>query len=431
MKRRPASSTLSGVMTVFLFFMLFVGIVGPRDADAQESDSVVVGLNVPLSGSYKDQGKDEERAYKLAIDEINSRGGVLGKTIRYVIRDTETKPGTARKNALELITEHNAVMITGGSSSAVAIAQSDVCQEHGVIFMTGLTHSNATTGYMKTIAGQVVQKAHRHTFRWFFNAWMTGSTIAPYLIERFGEGAEYFYITADYTWGRSLEETMRWDTELAGCDTLGSLKTPLGKKSFTGELKKAKAADPDVLVLILFGNDMVTAMKQAYKMGLKDKMKIVVPLMELNMAYGAGIDAMEGVISTKNWYWGLQGKYPGTKRFVKAFRKKYKKAPGSSAACAWVAIHEWAAAAKASGGFASNGVIKALEGRRFTLLKGEEEWRDWDHQAISSVLVVEGKSRAESRGEWDLLKIIKEVDGRSIMRSMAENPVMLEPLDQE
>ncbi len=428
MEGRPARSALTGAMTVFIFFY---AIVWAGDVGAQESDSVVVGLNIPLSGSYKDQGKDEERAYKLAIDKINSKGGVLGKTIRYVIRDTRTNPKTAGENALELIDEHNAVMITGGSSSAVAIAQSDVCQDKGVIFMTGLTHSNATTGYMKTIAGQLVQKAHRHTFRWFFNAWMTGVSIAPYLIERFGEGAEYFYITADYTWGRSLEETMRWDTELAGCDTLGTIRTPLGKKGFQAELNKAKAADPDVLVLILFGNDMVTAMKQAYKMGLKDKMKIVVPLMELNMAHGAGIDAMEGVISTKNWYWGLGDKYPGTKRFVNAFREKYKKAPGSSAACAWVAIHEWAAAAEAAGGFASDGIIKALEGRRFTLLKGEEEWRSWDHQAVSSAFIVEGKARSESKEEWDLLKIIKEKDARGIMRSMAENPVMLEPLDSE
>ncbi len=425
MKGRPAGPALTGVMTALIFFF---GIVGAGAADAQESDSVVVGLNIPLSGSYKDQGEDEERAYKLAIDEINSKGGVLGKKIRYVIRDTRTNAETAKKNALELITEHDVVMVTGGSSSAVAIAQSDVCQEYGVIFMTGLTHSNATTGYMKTPGGHVVQKAHRHTFRWFFNAWMTGMIIAPYLIERFGEGSEYYYITADYTWGRSLEETMRWETELAGCDTLGAVKTKLGKKSFTAELTKAKAADPDVLVLILFGNDMVTAMKRAYKMGLKDKMKIVVPLMELNMAYGAGVDAMEGVISTKNWYWEHEKKYPGTRRFVKAFRSKYKKAPGSAAACAWVAIHEWAAAAKSAGGFASDGIIKALEGRRFTLLKGEEEWRSWDHQAISSAFIVEGKSKSESKGKWDLLKIIKEEGGLDIMRSMAENPVMLEPL---
>ncbi|MCP4691114.1 MAG: ABC transporter substrate-binding protein [Desulfobacterales bacterium] len=428
MKGLPARWAFAGAMAVF---SCILWVVGAPDVAAQESDHVVVGLNVPLSGSYSEQGKDEERAYKLAIDEINAKGGVLGKKIRYVIRDTKTNPGVAKKNALELINEHGAVMISGGSSSAVAIAQSDVCQEHGVIFMTGLTHSNATTGYMKTLGGQTVQKAHRHTFRWFFNAWMTGMVIAPYLLERFGEGAEYFYITADYTWGRSLEETMRWDTELAGCDTLGTIKTPLGKKSFTAELKKAREADPDVLVLVLFGNDMVTAMKQAYKMGLKDKMKIVVPLMELHMAHGAGIDAMEDVISTKNWYWGLEDKHPGTKRFVQAFRSKYKKPPGSAAACAWVAIHEWAAAAESAGDFASPGIIKALEGRKFTLLKDEEEWRNWDHQAISSVFIVEGKSKSESRGEWDLLKIIKKEEGRNVMRSMAENPVMLEPLDSD
>ncbi len=409
------------------FYCISVILFMGGNSGAQEGE-IVIGLNIPLSGSYSLQGKDEADAYKLAIERINERGGILGKKLTYVIKDTKTSAKTARENTVALIREHNAVMVTGGSSSSVAIAQSDVCQENGRIFMAALTHSNATTGHMKNKAGFVVQKAHRHTFRWYFNAWMTGKALGPFLVERFGTGSEYYYITADYTWGHSLEESLRWITEMAGCDTIGAVRTPLGQKTFQKELLAAKKARPDILVLVLFGQDLITALKQADQLGIKKKTKIVVPLMELNMAHGVGPDVLNGVYATVNWYWGLGDRFPGTKTFVDSFRSRYGKAPGSSAAAAWVAINQWASAVERAGTVDSGSVIKALEGHNFTLLKDEEKWRSWDHQAISSVYVVTGKSRAEAKGPWDLLKIVDEKKGEDVMRSMEENPVIMEPL---
>ncbi len=418
------------VMFIVILTVAVYLIDVPASVSAQES-AVTVGLNIPLTGAYSKQGEDEKRAYTLAIDELNSQGGVLGKQISYMVRDTKTNAKIARKNALELITDHNVVMMTGGSSSAVAIAQSDVCQEHGVVFMAALTHSNATTGHMHRGKWSTFQKAHRHTFRWYFNAWMTSEALNPYLIQKFNKTATYFYITSDYTWGHTLEESMRRGTELAGCDTLGTVLSPLGKKDYHNELQMAAAANPDVLVLVLFGQDMIMALKQADEMGLKTKMHIVVPLMELNMARGAGIKAIEGVISTKNWYWGLKDNYPGSKKFVNLFMEKYEKAPGSSAAAAWVAIHEWASAAERAGSFSSDAVIQALEGHTFTLLKDQEKWKSWDHQAISSVFIVQGKSPGESQGPWDLLKILKEIPGNEVVRNREQNPVTLEKLPSE
>lgn len=413
--------------TVVLVCCLWCFFLVGQIAGAQDSE-VVIGVNVPLSGSYRMQGKDEEGAYKLAVEQINAAGGVLGKKISYVIRDTHTNPQIAKKNALELIKKYNAVMVTGGSSSAVAVAQSDVCQKNDRIFMAALTHSNATTGYLVTKAGFVIQKAHRHTFRWYFNAWMTGKALGPFLVKRFGKGAEYFYITADYTWGHSLEESLRLATEAAECDTVGVLRTPLGQKDFTNELLKVKQRKPDVLVLSLFGQDLITALKQADALQIKKETKIVVPLMELNMAHGVGFDALDGVYSTVNWYWRLADRYAGSKAFVSAFRAKYGKAPGSSAAAAWVAVHEWVSAVKRAASFDAGAVIKALEGHKFTLLKDEEQWRSWDHQAVSSVYIVTGKSRKAAQGEWDLLKIVGQKKGSEVVRSREENPVFLEPL---
>ena len=202
---------LSVSLVIVCQWVLFMAL-SPTGALAQE-DNIVIGVNVPLTGSYDLQGKDERMAYELAVDKINAQGGLLGKKVAYIVKDTQTKADVARQNAIDLIRNNRVAMITGGSSSAVALAQADVAQENGVVFMAALTHSNATTGFGQNSAGWDVQKAHRHTFRWYFNAWMTGEAIGPQMIEEFGKEAEYYYITADYTWGHSLERSLKYFTE--------------------------------------------------------------------------------------------------------------------------------------------------------------------------------------------------------------------------
>jgi len=391
--------------------MMFTGSV-------QAEDTVLIGINVPLSGSYQDQGEDELKAYKLAIAEVNKKGGILGKKIIYSVKDTETDAKVAGQNAQALIDE-GAVMVTGGSASNCAIAQSEVCQKNKKIFMACLTHSNATTG----------KDAHRACFRWYNNGHQTAQAMAKILVEKFGADAKYAFLYADYTWGQTVRDSVKKVVEQAGCKTVLDLATELGKKSFVADLLKAKAAKPDVLVLVHFGRDMVNALKQAHTMGLKKDMAVVVPLMELHMAHGVGPEIMQGVLTSMCWYHGLSEKYPGSKEFVEKFEAAYNKKPGNAAAAAWVAIFEYASAVNRAKTLDFVPVVKALEGHKFTLLGTEEYWRDWDHQGIHPTYVAEGKTPAESKDEWDLFKIIGEKSGDEVARTREENPVQLEPLE--
>ncbi|HBC06765.1 MAG TPA: branched-chain amino acid ABC transporter substrate-binding protein, partial [Rhodospirillaceae bacterium] len=173
--------------------------------------TVTFGFNVPQTGAYADEGADELRAYQLAVEHINGEGdggmlntfsskalkgnGVNGKKVVFVTGDTQTKSDAARASAKRMIEKDGAIMITGGSSSGVAIAVQGLCQDAGVIFMAGLTHSNDTTGKDKRANG----------FRHFFNTEMTGSALAPVLKKNFGADRTAYHLTADYTWGWSQE----------------------------------------------------------------------------------------------------------------------------------------------------------------------------------------------------------------------------------
>ncbi|HKJ51578.1 MAG TPA: ABC transporter substrate-binding protein, partial [Gammaproteobacteria bacterium] len=146
-----------------------------------KGSTVTLGFNVPQTGAYADEGADELRAYQLAVKHINGEGdggmlntfsskalggnGINGKKVAFVTGDTQTKSDAARASAKRMIEKDGAIMITGGSSSGVAIAVQGLCQEAGVIFMAGLTHSNDTTGKDKRANG----------FRHFFNTEMTGA----------------------------------------------------------------------------------------------------------------------------------------------------------------------------------------------------------------------------------------------------------------
>jgi branched-chain amino acid transport system substrate-binding protein len=142
-----------------------------------KGSTVTFGWNVPQTGAYADEGLDELKAFQLAVKHLNGEGdggmlktmkptalkgnGVLGKKVTSVSGDTQTKADAARDTAKRMIEKDGAIMISGGSSSAEAVAVQSLCQDMGIIFMAGLTHSNDTTGKDK----------RRYGFRHFFNAY--------------------------------------------------------------------------------------------------------------------------------------------------------------------------------------------------------------------------------------------------------------------
>ncbi|MEO0359242.1 MAG: ABC transporter substrate-binding protein, partial [Pseudomonadota bacterium] len=194
--------------------------------NAPTGDTVTLGFNVPQSGPYADEGADELRAFELAVEHLNGGGdggclntfssnaldgtGILGKKVEYVTGDTQTKSDAARASARSMIEKDGVVMVSGGSSSGVAVAVQALCQEAGIIFMAGLTHSDDTTGKDKKANG----------FRHFFNSHMTGLALAPILGEAYGADRSAYHLTSDYNWGYTTEAAVAQSTEALGWNTI-------------------------------------------------------------------------------------------------------------------------------------------------------------------------------------------------------------------
>jgi len=179
------------------------------------AEEVVIGLNYPETGPYDVQGLAQKRASDLAIKEINSNGGILGKQVRLVSRDTASKSDKSVENVRKLIEEDKAAMVFGGSSSSVAIAGGKIAKELDRIYFGTLTYSNTTTG----------KHGHTHMFRETYNAWMAAKVLSKYLNKNYA-GKKYFYVTADYSWGHSTEESIRTFSNTSDVPVHRGTKTP-------------------------------------------------------------------------------------------------------------------------------------------------------------------------------------------------------------
>ena len=386
---------------------------------------VNIGLNYPATGPYFKQGLDQKRASEIAVEEINSAGGILGKKIQLVMRDTRSNAKISAKNASDLYDIEGVPMILGGSSSAVAIATGEVALKKNKLFFATLSYSTETTG----------EYGHRHIFRECYDAFSAAKVMSEYLNKNF-PGKKYFYITADYTWGWTTESSLRTFTGTKNMAEHPEILTELGAQDFGKALLEAKESKPDVLVLSLFGLDMEIALKQATEMGLKKTMQIIVPSLNEDMAQGAGPEAMENVIGTTPWMWSVPFKFNYSRgiNFVKKFEEKYKRYPTTSGASAYVILHEYKAAVEQAKTFDTKAVITALEGRRYTGLKDDQYWRKWDHQSVQSVYAVKGRSAADvkkSKYQMDYFDIIASMKGEEAAVDYKEWSEIREMLNME
>ncbi len=422
------SAALAAAGSMPMFFIKDAWAAKEFRNNPGNAGTVTLGFNVPQTGAYADEGADELRAFKLAVKHLNGEGdggmlhtmkplhlkgnGILGKKVKYVTGDTQTKSDAARASAKRMIEKDGAIMISGGSSSGVAVAVQGLAQEMGVIFMAGLTHSNDTTGKDKK----------RYGFRHFFNAKMSGAALGPVLKQEMGTDRNAYHLTADYTWGWTQEESIKETTEGLGWNTVKTVKTPVGAGDFSQYITPILNSGADTLILNHYGKDMINSLTQAVQFGLRDKQvngknfEIIVPLYSRLMAQGAG-ENIKGILGTTNWNWAL--KDAGSQAFVKSFGNEYGFPPSQAAHTCYVQTLLYANAVEMAGTFYPPAVIKALEGFKFDGMgNGPTEYRAEDHQCLKDVLVMRGNANPSS--QFDLLEIVQQVP-----RSQVEYPASI------
>ena len=314
--------------------------------------SVFIGISVPRTGTYAVQGEDELKGYELAIEHINSghdlikkispktTKGVLGKELKYGVADSAAKPNEAVQAQQRFISENKAMMITGGTSSAVAVALNKLAQREKVLFVCGISGSNDTTG----------KDCVRYGFRQNFYGQTAAAAISPLLIKTFGKNKKAAYLTPDYTYGHTVTKSMQDQLAEAGWTTATNQVSPLGAPDFSSYLLNVANSGADVLINVNWGHDAVLSIQQAKQFGVLDKMKLVVPYQVPFLARETG-GLMQGVYSATDYWWTVEDKYPLAKMFNDAFSKKYGYKPEWGAENSYISFAHWARMVEEAGTF--------------------------------------------------------------------------------
>ena len=242
-------------------------------------DSCFIGLGCETTGPYSAQGGDNLKGYQLAIEHLNNgnelmraispnrKKGILGKRIEYDNVDTASKPNEAIQGMTRFIKQNKAIMTTGSVSSAVAIACEKLAQREKVIYLAGISGSNATTG----------QDCQRYGFRACIFGYSASKAMKPVLEKELGKNKKVAYLVPDYTYGHTVFNSMKEFTGEIGWTVATEQLSPLGTTDFSSYLLNATASGADVFVNICFGADAVNSIKQAKDFGILDKMTMVIP----------------------------------------------------------------------------------------------------------------------------------------------------------
>ena len=380
------------------------------------NDPIKIGLNLPRSGNYKAEGLELMQGAMLAVEQINQTGGVLGRPLQLLSKNSASRAEKAQRNVDEFV-HQDAKMIFGGATSEEAIAAGKRARALGVPYFAVLSYANDVTG----------REGHRYIFRESNNDWMSAQVLGEYLSWNMPR-QRYHYIISDDTWGLSMESALRLATNSQdrakhSFSRLNAINA--SHADYKKALSKAEKSQANILVLVLQGQNVMHAMRVVQSMLLNKNMQIIIPNLSRTLIQNLGPHTMSGVIGTQAWTWRVPAmeKSPKGLAFVKDYTQRYTEYPGSAAASAYSVVYQWADAAQRTRSLDSETLIKTLENHSYQLLKGTQQWRGFDHQNVQDIYAIRVKPRNEIMQDplkQDYFEIIHRMQGQHAVQSFED-----------
>jgi branched-chain amino acid transport system substrate-binding protein len=385
-------------------------IASPVVIRARAADAVRIGLDNPLTGTYAAPGKNELIGCQMALDEINAKGGILGRPVELVVEDsTSGDAGAAVQKARKLIESDKVDFLLGNVNSALALAMAQVSNEKGILHIVPGGHTDAITG----------SSCHWNVFRVCNTTQMEANAVASELVKDYGK--KFYYITPDYAFGHTLETAMVKAISALGGERVGGDLVPLGSADFSSYLIKAQAANPDVIVFLVQGDDMLNAMKQAVQFGLQNKVHLAGAQQEMEPLEGLPPEARIGVW-VMEWYWNQPG-VPHVAEFVEATKKRTGRVPTARTWFGYVSTWTCALAAAKANTLKAVDMAKALQDfhlpAEIALGPNPAFYRAGQNQLLATLFV--GEARATGAAPDDLFKVTKVVNGADVAGTVADS----------
>lgn len=334
------------------------------------AETIKVGIIDTYTGPPTAYTQDVLDGFKLAVDRINAKGGVLGQKIEYATRDEKFKPDIGLSMAKELIMKENVDILMGTINSATALAVSDLAKKEKIPFFVTYAKSEKIVG----------EKGHRYVFCMSENSEMAGRAAAVALAKK--PYVKYWICGDDYEYGHSIADAL-WNSlkkKKPAVQLVGQSWWKVGEADFTPYITQIVAAKPDFIIVATGASGMVNFQKAAKATDLNQKIPFYQhTATELGTLLPLGQDAPEGVYGTANYLFYYPDT-PANRAFADDFNKTYKRLPKASGLIGYMTAQFIVEGFKKAGKVDKELLIKALEGMTLDSPLGPLTIRACDHQ---------------------------------------------------
>ncbi|QBE63751.1 ABC transporter substrate-binding protein [Pseudoduganella lutea] len=400
MKRKAIAMAATAICAIGLSGAAFAQVSG---------ETIKIGFITDMSGLYTDiDGAGGAEAIKMAIADA---GTVLaGKKVEFISADHQNKADIAASKAREWFDQQGVDMLIGGTNSGANLAMAKVAAEKKKIFISIGAGSSRLTN----------EECTPYTVHYAYDTVALARGTGGAIVKQGGK--DWYFMTADYAFGQSLEADTAAVVKTGGGRVLGSVKHPLSASDFSSFLLQAQASKAQILGLANAGGDAINSIKAANEFGISKKMKLAGLLIFINDIHSLGLNTTQGMYLTDGWYWDLNA---DTRAWSKRYFAKMKKEPSMLQAADYSAASNYLKAVKALGTDDSDKVMAHLKKTPINDMFTKNGVIRPDGRMVHDMYLMEVKKPAESKYPWDYYKVVATIPGEQAYMKKAETKCSL------
>ena len=362
----------------------------------QAPEPVKLGILTDFSSIFTDYtGKGSVTAIQMAVEDFG--GKVLGKPIELIYTDHQNKADVSASKAREWFDTQKVDILADVAANAPALAALEVAKQKNKIVMfpsagsTRLSNENCSAVSI------------HYTYDTYAMAAGTGRGVLK------SGGDTWFFLTADYAFGQSLEKDTTDVVKAEGGKVLGSVRHPLNAQDFTSFLLQAQASKAKIIGLANAGGDLVNAIKSAGEFGITKNQRLAALLMYINDVHALGLKQAQGMLLTESFYWDLNDE---TRAWSRRFFERMKKMPNMSQAGVYSSVTHYLKAVKAAGTDETGAVMAKMKATPVNDFFAKNARIREDGRLVKDVYLFEVKKPEESKTPWDYYKLKATIPGK-------------------
>ncbi len=387
--------------------LALAGALAATAVSAQEKP-IRIGILNDQSGVFSDyQGEGSVIAARMAVEDFGKKT-IAGRAIEVVTADHQNKTDVGIGIARRWFDQEGVDAIMDVPNSAIALGVSSLAREKNKVFVGSGAGTAELTG----------RQCSPNTVHWTYDTWSLGHGLARALVANGGKS--WFFITADYAFGKDLEGSAADEVKAQGGQVIGAARHPLGASDYSSFLVQAQASGAQVIGLANAGDDMSNTLKQAAEFGIGGKQQLAGLILNVTNMPSLGLQATQGVYILTPYYWDLND---GSRAFAKRYMERHPRgnAPNDMQAGVYSAVLHYLKGVEKTGGPADGRAVVAAMKSLPTddPIFGAGSIRE-DGRKLHPMYLLTTKTPAESTGKWDVFKPVRTIPAEQAWRPLAE-----------